>query len=282
MTRVSSREMMRRMRSPALLVSMLPVLLLGAPVHAGEAPPQDVQELFLTETADPQERFELQATLGIQGGWRDTWESMELSLIAELGLTDRLQVGARVPVQWSLGAEGRGDSGPGLELGLLYALVSREDLGLVVSPQLELELPLSLSRANAPGLELTPSVSVAQWLGAVRLHLNLALGVQVPEGEQRELELEPAVNVAVTVTRGPLVPLLELGLSWEEDEARVWLAPGLVWRAASWFQLGVGVPARLGPGGVAEVRPTLLLTGELALAGEKERGGSGEDGGSAP
>lgn len=254
--------MMRCMRFPALLVSVLSVLLPGAPAHAGASPPQDVEELFLTETADPQEQFELQATLGIQGARRDSWETMELSLLTELGLTDRLQVEASVPVQWALGGEDRGPSVSNLEAGLLYALVSQEDLGLVVSPGLELELPLSFSRANEPGLELTPFVSVAQALGSVRLHLNLALGVQVPDGERQELELEPAVNVAVTVTRGPLVPLLELGFT-REDEVRVWLAPGLVWRTASWFQLGLGVPARLAPGGVAEVRPTLLLTGEF-------------------
>ncbi|WNG45342.1 hypothetical protein F0U60_15455 [Archangium minus] len=261
------------MRMSALLVSVLSVLLLGAPAHAEASPPQDVEELFLTETADSQEQFELQATLGIQGARRNTWETMELSLLTELGLTDRLQVEASVPVQWALGGKGRGPSGSNLETGLRYALVSRADLGLVVSPGLELELPLPFSRANepGPGLELTPSVSVAQALGAVRLHLNLALGVQVPDGEQRELELEPAVNVAITVTRGALIPLLELGFT-REEEAHVWLAPGLVWRAASWFQLGLGVPARLESGGVAEVRPTLLLTGELELAEEEEPG----------
>ncbi len=264
------------MRSFPLPASVLTVFL-GAPAQAGAPPPQDVEELPLSETADPQEAFELQATIGVRGEHGDTWEELELSLLTELGLTDRLQVELSAPLRWTPreGKPGLVPSGSGIEVGLLYALVSRADLGLVVSPGLEVELPLAFSRSSAPDLETTPFVAMAQALGPVRLHMKLALGMQAPHGSWRELELEPAATVAATLPLGTLVPLLELGLTWE-DETQAWISPGLIWRSPSWFELGLGLPARLGPGGVAEVRPTLLLTGEFELAEKEEPGSTGE------
>ncbi|PTL80826.1 hypothetical protein [Vitiosangium sp. GDMCC 1.1324] len=266
------------MRSPALSVSVLAVFLGG--MALAEAPPRrEVEEFPLTDTAYPQEALELQVTLGVRGERRSTWDALELSLLTELGLTDRLQVELRAPLRWtSRGGEvpGQDPSGSGIEAGLLYALISRPDLGLVVSPGFEVELPRIFSQPKASDLAATPFVAVAQILGPARLHLNLALEVRAPRGSLRELELEPTVGVAATVPLGTLVPLLEFQVSWE-DEARAWVGPGLVWRPASWFELGLGLPARLGPGGVAEVRPTLLLTGELELDEERNAPDSLED-----
>ncbi|MCY1074012.1 hypothetical protein [Archangium lansingense] len=258
------------MRSPVLLAPVLAVFL-SVPVHAGQPRMQDVEELFLADNAYPQEAFELQTTLGMSGEWRNTWEVMTLSLLTEWGLTDRLQIEVRAPLRWELGGVVAGPEEPsesGIEAGLLYALVHRPDLGLVLSPGLEVELPLSLSRSEAPGLAATPFVAVAQSLGPVRLHLNLALELRAG-GARQDLELEPSATFAATLPLGTLVPLLELGLAWE-DETRAWLSPGLVWRSTPWLELGLGLPTRLGPKGVAEVRPTLLLTCELELAVEEE------------
>jgi hypothetical protein len=259
------------MRAPALLASVL-TMFLGIPVHAGEPRTEDVEELFLADNAYPQEAFELQTTLGMRGERRDTWEAMELSLLTELGLTERLQVEVRAPLRWVPRGEASGPehaSESGIEAGLLYALVQRPDLGMVLSPGLEVELPLALSRSEAPGLAATPFVAVAQALGPVHLHLHLALEMRAPRGARQELELEPAATFAATLPLGTLVPLLELGLAWE-DEPRAWLSPGLVWRSTPWLELGLGLPARLSSKGVAEVRPTLLLTCEFELAADEE------------
>src|SRR5688572_9324758 len=93
------------MSSPYLLCA---VLLLGASSLAEGLPPEDVEEFFLTESAYSQEALELQATLGVSGRRGDTWQALELSLLAELGLTDWWQVELRAPFQWALpGGEAR-------------------------------------------------------------------------------------------------------------------------------------------------------------------------------
>jgi len=249
------------MRSSVLLAA----LLLGSSARAEEPPEPDVQALILFDSAYPQKALELQATLGVEGqrSFGD-WRALELSLLVELGLTDQLQVEARVPYPWALGGEASGAEDSGIEVGLLYALVQDSRLGLVVSPGLEVQLPVSLSRSASPGLGVSPFVAVAKPLGPAHLHLNVGLEVQPPREGQPDVELRPEATFAATLPTETLVPMLEVGLRWEET-LRTWVSPGLVWKPTDGIEVGVGLPARLGPGGVEEIRPTVLLTGELEL-----------------
>lgn len=255
------------MRVSLLAVAVLSGLLGSRAWAVSPIPPRDAEELLLAETAYPQEDGELQVSLGMHGERTNTWDAMGLLLLTEYGLTDRLQVEVLAPLRWT--APGKvSEPGPGLETELRYALFASTELGLVVSPGLEVEFPLSLSRTGAPPWGISPSVAAAQQLGRVFLHLNVTLELQAPRGAQRELELElePTATFAATLPVGRFVPMVELGTSWLETETRTWLSPGVVWRPMHGIELAVGLPTRLTTRGVTEVRPTLLLTGEFELA----------------
>ena len=224
-----------------------------------------VQELFLGQVAFPQDALELQIT-AMLGGSRAAGQTFAAAgLEVELGLTDRLQLSAEVPLEWaSASASGaRGTDVGNAALGALYNPLNDRARGVALSAGLELTLPTA-SRDGAAAWGVEAFAVAYRALG--RVHGNLKLGVELerPTGSGAEREISPAGALGVLVPIGRWVPVLELRGDLRGDPAAV-LAAGTLWHPAGGLELGAAAQLGLDTGSIGGL---VIATVELPLAGE--------------
>jgi hypothetical protein len=221
----------------------------AAPAVAGEdghselnALPQQVHELFLTESVFPNERGEYQPFVAAeyQRHLDDSWHTL-FDLGLEYGITDRLQVSASVP--WvAIHDDGDSRSGAGdFSAELLYNVVPAT-APVALSLAAGVTLPTgNEDRGFGEGekvLELT--MIMAGRAADVQWQLNLG-------GEWTQDEAELVYSLAVLPMQRPstIVPTLELSGAESEDGRKLYGTPGLHWRPAEDHGLGLGVPVGL-------------------------------------
>lgn len=244
-----------------------------------------IEELFLGESAFPQEKGEFQITFGVVHLDGDDEQITDLSLMAEYGLTDWLQVEVEVPYRFiEYVEEDEGDKDIGE--------VEYDGEGEEENDGDKGELLIDLVRSSAGGDEKGDEHD-ADGLGDVEvgllacliqkeaLVLSLALEVGLPTGDEDEelgegkVEWEPSLLLATNLRNAqlyfgvggefadeegsiftytaamaypvkPCVGVLELDGSLDGEEGdTAYLTPGMVWHGAKDVEVSFGVPIGL-------------------------------------
>ncbi|WP_437585823.1 hypothetical protein [Sorangium sp. So ce1000] len=265
----------RRARPRASLVSLLVASTAAAPAEQEQTEAADeqmqppVEELFLGETAFPQEALELQLTSAPRWEHDGRQVGFRIPLLLELGITDRLQLGGELPLELA-----RRDSGVvaglgSVEVEALYNLVNARGLGLALSAGLGAGLPAGARALGAPGYALEPFVSLDKAIGGV-VHVGISASAEVrlPAARRADAELSPGAALGVIVPLGDVVPTVEIAAELE-DTASLLLAPGVLWHPARGLELGAALELGLA-GEVPDAGLLLLVTREIELAGDDD------------
>jgi hypothetical protein len=208
--------------SSTILVMLL--VLVPASARAQEAAdelPALVQDLFLAETVYAQGAGELQLTVDARFADAGT-----ARLLAEYGITDRLQVSAATPyLQLEQGGEET------MAAGVLYNLVNGRALAASVS--LEAVIPTGGASSE---VEWEPALIVARQVGTAQLHGSVGAGIS-----REQTELSPALGLMLDA--GRITPTLELTATLADGESpEVALTPGLFVHVSPHVEMGLGAP----------------------------------------
>ncbi|WP_437964198.1 hypothetical protein WMF04_31360 [Sorangium sp. So ce260] len=233
---------------------------------AGEPAQPAVEELFLGETAFPQEALELQVTSA--PAWERAGRRVRfgIPLLLELGITDRLQIGGELPLELVRDERGAAAGLGAVQAEALVNLVNDRALGLALSAGLEAGLPAGARELGAPGYALEPFVSLDKAVGGVHLAFSASAEVRLPVARGDAAELSPGVALGVILPVGAVAPTVELAAELE-DTAALLLASGVLWHPARGLELGAALELGL-MGETPDVGLLLLVTSEIELAGD--------------
>ncbi|WP_438037831.1 hypothetical protein [Sorangium sp. So ce128] len=262
----------RRARPRASLVSLLVASTAAAPAELERTEAEDeaarppIEELFLGETAFPQEALELQITSAPRWERDGRQVGFRIPLLLELGITDRLQLGGELPLELA-----RQDSGVvaglgSVELEALYNLVNERGLGLALSAGLGAALPAGARELGAPGYALEPFVSLDKAIGRVHVGISASAEIRLPAAGSDATELSPGASLGLILPLGDVVPTIELAAEIE-DTTSLLLAPGVLWHPAPGLELGAALELGLA-GETPDAGLMLLVTREIELAGD--------------
>jgi hypothetical protein len=238
---------------------LLVMLLLPRISDAQEAPPQPLQELFLTEVVYPQEKGEVQLMLGARIDRARADQSALVPFTIEYGLTDRWQIEAgwdgysrdhATPLQGLTSAR--------LSVGTKYSLMNIADTGVHAAFGTEVEFPRAGAFAadeGEQGVEIEPFIALAVDLPA---HLTAfgSAGASFEPGEAVDLiESGSRPDDRGTISAGMLwvwhwatlaaeYTNRSDGLPWRLDGVAL-LTPSVVVHPHGKWELGVGLPIAL-------------------------------------
>lgn len=186
--------------------------------------PDLVQELFEAETAYPQDAGAVQLTMDARFGDAGT-----ARLLAEYGITDRLQVSLASPyLQLEKGGEET------MTVGVLYSLVNRPTLAASVS--LEAVIPTGGAES---AVAWEPALIVARQVGMAQLHGSVAASLS-----SDRTELSPGLGLILDA--GRITPTLELTARLADGEPTdLGLTPGIFVHLSRHLEVGIGVPVSL-------------------------------------
>ncbi|WP_437521271.1 hypothetical protein WME79_28735 [Sorangium sp. So ce726] len=260
------------MRPRASLVSLLVASTAAAPAEPERTEAEDeparppIEELFLGETAFPQEALELQITSAPRWERDGRQVGFRIPLLLELGITDRLQLGGELPLELA-----RQDSGVvaglgSVELEALYNLVNERGLGLALSAGLGAGFPAGARELGAPGYALEPFVSLDKAIGGVHVGISASAEIRLPTAGRDATELSPGASLGVILPLGDVVPTVELAAELE-DTTSLLIAPGVLWHPTPGLELGAALELGLA-GETPDAGLMLLVTREIELAGD--------------
>ena len=248
--------MMKRHNLPFGIVTLLAIGTSAVPLTADPNAPSSPQqsnnleqeevadalaeELFRASTPESEEQGEWQFSTTVDFTDSDEQWVAQLLLEAEVGLTDRFQIGVEVPLTWFESKYDEEDEyGLGdVEIEFLYNFV-RSDRW-VVSAAFGLGLPTGdEDRELGEGVvEYEPMLVAAYYLDATAFYLNLG-------GEISEDDSSFDYALAIAHAWDDLVGVVEYtGSTWGEEEPHV-LTPGVLWHGFDDMEIGVGVPIGL-------------------------------------
>lgn len=231
-----------------------------------ESVEQIFQELFLGESVYPQEARELQFTTGFLFAHERQHDS-RIPVLIEYGLTDRLQIGIEVPIDF-LGA----DDGVGnIELEGYWNLLNDRRSGWAAGIGLGLGLPTATPEVGEEELIYEPFFIVYRELDS--LAINFSAGLEIEDSS----EITGELAVALIKRWKPFVLILETGLEIEPDETSLRLAPAIYWQppCANW-ELGVSVPVGLNAD-TPDIGVFVLFTIEFGGTDDDELAADDED-----
>lgn len=209
---------------------------------------QVIQEVFLSETVYPQERYELQLTTRLE--WQDERPSpWGTPLLVEFGLTDRFMV----EVETTLGLDPLGMERT--SLGALYNFYSDRAEGWAFSTGFSLGLPpASTVLGEEDGLRYEPSLIAYKAFDSVFVNVS---GEMEFASEEDGLETEGEVAIAVFFrAASQWFPTFELRTAVADAETEWTLAPGFLVHPGLRFEIGMAIPIQLAP---------TLLTGVMMV-----------------
>lgn len=196
-----------------------------------------LQQPFLSDLAQVQDRGEIQARSGVEWDRGDPSAALRTPLELELGVTDRLEfeAGAELGV---LGGAGSVDAGNAFA-GIAYSPFDARDSGLAVSTGVGVALPFGALDPSTD-YRAVPHVSAYKTLGPVAVNLLLEAEIPVLSRVGAPLD-EPTVGAAISATytrTGILHPVLEAAAYAGQDE-RAQVAAGVFAAPVEALQLGV-------------------------------------------
>jgi hypothetical protein len=202
-----------------------------------ESPEHVVEELFAGEIAYPQERYELQAQIGLTRAAAPGGPVWTMPIAAELGFTDRFQIAMAVPVIGSRTPAGAGGGVGNIEVEALYNFLCDEKRHLLLSAIAGGAFPTTDTRIGEPGGEV--ELALAAIKGFDRVYVNVDLGGRLGVGDEA-VDVGGRAGAAFLLRLGPVVPLIEVAGSLEEGVPALLLASGLRWHPGSHFEIGLG------------------------------------------
>ncbi|MEW4455508.1 hypothetical protein AB1L30_22755 [Bremerella sp. JC817] len=203
--------------------------------------PQIVQEVFLGTSIYPQEKGELQFDSGYFQG--NEWlNDAQVPFEIEYGITDRFQVSFECPLDVASPEDEFERGVNAIEMGVYYNFYNNPHIRRAFGVGYDIEVATELDDEGNRLWVHSPYVVGYQEFGPVALNVTGRLEV----GNTQE-ETEVAGNVAFSAftEMGNWVPMLELGLQWEEEKKPIVLAPGLFWKPSRGMQLGASLPIGL-------------------------------------
>lgn len=206
-----------------------------------------VQELFMGNTVQTQQEGQMQMTVGASHQRDNDLRNTELRGRMEVGITDRLQGQAELPLDItdrSAGFTAQSDV-RSIDVGLTYSILRAED-PVSVSAALDVDIPIGdrpdrgTTRMTQTGTIWKPQLIVGGNMGPVQLHSNAQAELSGSD--------EQAVNYSVgaLTSFGAFSPSLEVsGRSMMDQRSEYYLTPGMYYSFSNRAQLGLGVPVGL-------------------------------------
>jgi hypothetical protein len=228
--------------------------LLAVPVFAAEGVQGRAQEFFLGDGAPPQQRGQVSLGTGIEWMRQRGESSFEVPVRTEYGLSDRVQVEAKVALTTPEDPRGLDTA----EAGVGLALINDRRRGFTLSLGLDVEATRDVTDDRfRPGF--APYLLAYQDVGPLGFNLQLK-AEELPGVRGLGHELHPDFAVGAVLALGVLRPVLEAGWRDEDGESTVLVAPGLLARPVKSLEFGVSVPWRRHAGGARDVGVMGMLT----------------------
>jgi hypothetical protein len=182
-----------------------------------------VEELFLGVVVYPQEKDEVQLTLGYFDGVETAGDTNTVFEI-EYGITDRFQIGLEVPLESVADEPFDGVRTLGFEL--YWNCYSDPSVGRALGLGFDLGMPVDSAEGESRAWGYEPFVVAYQEWQNVALNVCAALEVEdAVEDESGATSGEVAFGLFPT--SGRIIPLVELSVEMESDETPILFAPGL-------------------------------------------------------
>lgn len=208
---------------------------------------QALEEVFQSDLVFPQERGEIQITLGASGFDREEGDRLQVPLTLEYGITDRFQV----ELEWDgylrdrfdgdePSADGFGDA----EIGVAYSWMAIRGSGWHAAAGFELPVELGDAPPEDDDEEEEAEEEVAPFFVLAR---------DLPGRPGGQVSLNGGVEIGGGETEwfGNLVGfvpikswVLTAEINWTEEES--YFTPGIVWHPGGEWELGAGFPIGLG------------------------------------
>lgn len=263
-------------------ISMSLALLSAGPLRASPKEPDDdveevIQELFLGETVYSQDRLELQLTSALSFVHTPAGGTFIAAPFFELGLTERFQIGAELPIESArLEGDGDGDGDGGRALGVgnvsvgaLFNAYNSRKRGFALSFALEGSFPAASGSVGEPAWGVSPVIIAYKALGPVHMNLALAAEVEIPTGDDEDVGLSPSAALGLFLPVGPVVPTLEL-LVTPLSSPTLTAAAGALVHPSPALEIGLALKAGLDGLDEPSFGASLMATWETDFAGEPE------------
>jgi hypothetical protein len=187
-----------------------------------------LEEVFLGTVVYPQEQNELQLTWGYYHGVESDRDSL-LFFETEYGLTDRLQIGFEVPVDF-IREEERFDGMRNVGLELYYNFYNDRRRGRAYGVGFELGFPTDSTGDEPRAFIYEPFFVAFQDFGNFAVNFSAAVEIEEPVVEE-DNETTGDLAVAIFRSAGRFTPILEAAVEISADNTPARLAPGLYWRS---------------------------------------------------
>ena len=237
-----------------------------------------VQEVFLGEIVYPQDQGELQFTTGYllaNKGNNFLWGSkgeddFQIPVLLEYGLTDRLQFGTLIPVNFLRTGQAESEGVGNVELELYYNFYNDRRSGRAYGVGFALGLPPATSEIGENALSYEPFFVAYQQFNQYALNFSASLEIEEPLGKDQERDSDVGGDLSLAVIRkyDTVTLLAEIETQIESDNTLLRLAPGLYWQPRDNFELGVSLPIGL-TNDTPDLGVFVLMTIEFGGSGEK-------------
>jgi hypothetical protein len=186
-----------------------------------------LQELFLGMVIYPQEQGEWQLTWGYYDHVETNRDS-QVFFEVEYGITDQLQIGLEVPVEFSTEEESF-EGMRNLGVGLYWNFYNDPRTGRAYGIGFDCGLPVDAPAGESRTIAYEPFAVAYQDFSEFALNISAALEVQNPLTPGEPTETTGDLDFAIFRRIGCVTPILELGVEITSQEVPVRLAPGLYW-----------------------------------------------------
>ena len=237
-----------------------------------------VQEVFLGEIVYPQDQGELQFTTGYllaNKGNNFLWGSkgeddFQIPVLLEYGLTDRLQLGTLIPVDFLRTGQAENEGVGNVELELYYNFYNDRRSGRAYGVGFALGLPPATSEIGENALSYEPFFVAYQQFNQYALNFSASLEIEEPLGKDQDRDSDIGGDLSLAVIRkyDTVTLLAEIETEIESDNTLLRLAPGLYWQPRDNFELGVSLPIGL-TNDTPDLGVFVLMTIEFGGSGEK-------------
>jgi len=217
---------------------------------------QPLQELIQTEVVYPQEKRELQLTVGSRFDNERDSDSLAVPVSLEYGLTDAWQVGLEWGAYSHMSSPGSVASGTGdLAVNTKYSFMNIGGSRMHAAVGVEAGLPRHLeSQVDRRGREVEPYAVFAADLNRrgvqVFGHVGLAFAAGADSDHQLEKELQ--WNAGALVPLGSITLATELNVRNDRLTVRgareLYVTPSITFRTSRVLEFGIGVPVGLTSG----------------------------------
>ena len=210
----------------------------------GDQVEQYLQELFLGMVVYPQEKNEIQFTLGLFNGVALPDRSMWFFEV-EYGITDRLQIALELPFELTQ-EESLLNGMRNFGAELYYNFYSNRSTGAAYGVGFELGFPVDAEAGESRNWVYEPFFVAYRDFGKCAMNFSATLEIEDPIEQDEKTETACELAAALFRPIGKFVPIIEIDIEVAPDATPVRLAPGLYWHPCEKFlDLAISCPIGL-------------------------------------